>query len=519
MKFRLSCLMLVATLSAPVGGNAQAQNAGPGIASALSAPGKAPWLASVYGPRNNQPIWTDGSGTPTAGAKAAIELIRAADQDGLNPQAYGLANLDDMAKATPPADSAKFELALSQGLGDYLHDLATGHTPVGPMRDETFVETADRGALLNAVAALSADDLTKYAAGLDPAEPDYAALRKALVDLRAQKAAGGWQPIPDGPSLKPGMKNAVIPALRVRLSQPEVQGKAAQVYDDALAGAVKAFQQTHAIKDDATLGHDTRAALDMSVDARIAEVIAAMERWRWLPHDLGPRYVMVNVGGYWARYVNNGQLALQNPVIVGREERETPLLQSEIEDAVLNPTWTVPPTIIKKDVIPGLRADPEYLEKKGIKLYRRTDGGLEEVRDTSDFRGGSDYVLRQPAGEENALGQYKLLFQNKYSIYMHDTPEKKKFTSAIRNFSSGCIRVQKVRQFIDALLDGQMTTDQIQSALDTGKTKTIKLARPLPVYIDYFSAWLGPDGGMIFGPDEYAKDQELADKVLAAGDG
>ena len=114
------------------------------------------------------------------------------------------------------------------------------------------------------------------------------------------------------------MKNAVIPALRARLSQPPVQGKGAQVYDDALAGAVKAFQETHAIKDDATLGHDTRAALDMSVDYRIAEVIAAMERWRWLPHDLGPRYVMVNVGGYWARYVNDGNIALQNPVIVGR---------------------------------------------------------------------------------------------------------------------------------------------------------------------------------------------------------
>ena len=154
----------------------------------------------------------------------------------------------------------------------------------------------------------------------------------------------------------------------------------------------------------------------------------------------------------------------------------------------------MPPTIIRKDIIPGCVPIPS-ISRRRHQALRKTDSGLEEVG-TSGFHGGSDYVLRQPAGEENPLGQYKLLFQNKYSIYMHDTPEKKKFTSALRNFSSGCIRVQNVRQFIDALLDGQLTPDQIQTALDTGKTKTIRLDRPLPVYIDYFSAWLGPDGGM-----------------------
>ena len=170
MKFRLSLLMFAAVMAGAGPEIVQAQNAGPGIAAALSAPGGTSWLASVYGPRNNQPIWTNGSGAPTSQAKAAIELIRSADQDGLNPQAYGLATLDEMAKATPLADPAKFELALSTGFGDYLHDLGTGRTPVGPLRDDTFVETSDRGALVNAVAALSADDLGKYAAGPDPTE-------------------------------------------------------------------------------------------------------------------------------------------------------------------------------------------------------------------------------------------------------------------------------------------------------------------------------------------------------------
>ncbi len=474
-------------------------------------------LKAFYDSRISQPVWLDSSGQPTSAAAAAIALLNDSAADGLNPQIYHVSNIEAVAHPQSPADATGFELLLSDGLAAYLHDEAVGRIPVGQDRDATFAPQFDKAGALQAVATLSSDDLTKFATTLRPAEPDYAMLRQTLATLRDMQQKGqGWQPLPESPSLKSGMKNPVVPLVRARLGVTPVTGKDANIYDASIAGAVKAFQETHAIKDDGTLGADTRAALNMPLESRIAEVVAAMERWRWLPHDLGPRYVMDNVGGFWTRYVEDGKIQFQLPIIVGREERETPLLISTIDDVVINPSWTVPPTIIKKDVIPGLRKNPDYLASKHLKLYRRTDSGLEEVS-AADYRGGSEYVLRQPPGEENPLGQFKLQFQNVYSIYMHDTDEKQKFTKALRTFSSGCIRVQNVRQLVETLLAGQLTNDQIDGFLATGKTKTIRLQRPLPVYIDYFSVWDDGQGHTIFGPDLYGKDVDLAAQIQASG--
>jgi murein L,D-transpeptidase YcbB/YkuD len=471
-------------------------------------------LDAFYATRNGHPAWIDASGAPTPTALAALQMIGQASAEGLNPQAYRLDRLQGLAKPATPDQAAQFDVLLSDSLARYSHDLATGRTPIGVERDETFTDTVNKGAALAAMAPMPPDGLQNYLEGLKPTEPDYKLLKQALVDLRARQASGGWPELPDGPSVKPGMSDSVVPQLRARLGLPPADKKVERVYDDQVVGAVKAFQETHAIKDDGALGHDTRAALNMPVDARIAEVIAAMERWRWLPHDLGPRYVMDDVGGFWTRYVDNGQLIMQLPVIVGTTERETPLLISEIQQAVVNPTWTVPPTIIRKDILPKLRADPDYLEKRGINLYRKTDDGLEKIS-AAGYDGGSEYVLRQPAGDKNPLGRFKLLFPNRFSIYMHDTDEQKKFGAALRTFSSGCIRVENVRRLFEALLQGQTTPEQIDDYLASGDTKTIRLQRPLPVYIDYFSVWFDPQGHIIFGPDLYNKDVQLAAELQA----
>ena len=274
---------------------------------------------------------------------------------------------------------------------------------------------------------------------------------------------------------------------------------------------MKVFQESHAIKDDGAVGKDTRQALDMPLQGRIDEVIAAMERLRWLPHDMGSRHVLVDVGGFWVRLVDNDQTTMQLNVIVGTNERETPQLQSQINTVVVNPTWTVPPTIIKEDLLPKLEKNPGYLATRHIELFRKGDDGLEPAS-VSELRRGnwSQFVFRQPAGPENPLGRFKLLFPNTYSIYLHDTPEKQKFGASLRTFSSGCVRVEDVRKLVEALLTGVRTSDQIDADLEAMQTKSIKLPTPVPIYIFYASAWLGPQGQLIYGPDLYNKDGELA---------
>lgn len=464
-------------------------------------------LNAIYGPRQNGPLWVDASGQPTPAALAAVALLAKADAEGLPAAAYHQAALAASTAPQNPQDSAGFDLLLSDGLAMYLHDRRVGRTPVGPLRDASFDEPYDVPAAVLTASAASAADLDQLLAGLDPTLPDYAALRGALASLREQQAQHrDWQPLPPGGSLKPGMSAPAIAALRTRLQVDP--GKKPQFYDDALAGAVKAFQQSHAIKDDGAVGKDTRQALDMPLQGRIDEVIAAMERLRWLPRDLGARHVLVDVGGFWVRLVDNDQATLQLGIIVGTNERETPTLMSQIETVVVNPTWTVPPTIIKEDLLPKLEQNPGYLAKRHIELLTKNG----EPASVGELRGSnwSQFTFRQPAGEENPLGRFKLLFKNPYSIYLHDTPEKQKFGASLRTFSSGCVRVQDVRQLVEALLAGVRTSEQIDGDLEAMQTKSIRLPTAVPIYIFYASVWLGPQGQLIYGPDLYQKDGALA---------
>ena len=360
-------------------------------------------LKSLYGPRQNASLWLDPQGQPTPVAKEAVVLLGQADAEGLHSMAYHLASLEATAAPRTPQESAGFELLLSEGLGLYLHDLRVGRTPVGPLRDASYNETFDPNPSLLAASTGTPAALDAMVAGLSPTLPDYAALKKALAGLRAQAEQGGWPVLPPGGSLKPGMTDPGVAALRTRLGVEP--GKKPQFYDDQLAGAVKAFQEGHAVKDDGAMGKDTRQALDLPVQARIDEVVAAMERLRWLPRDLGPRHVLVDVGGFWVRLVDNDQTTLQLGVIVGTTKRETPQLMSAINTVVVNPTWTVPPTIIKEDLLPKLSANSGYLAGRHIDLYRKTDDGLEPASADEVSRGNfNDFVFRQPAGEKNPAG-------------------------------------------------------------------------------------------------------------------
>src|SRR6185369_12157848 len=246
----------------------------------------------------------------------------------------------------------------------------------------------------------------------------------------------------------------------------------------------------HGLAADGALGTRTLAALNVPVDARIDQIRASLERGRWFLHDLPERYVMVNVAAFRVAFVENDRVIWRSRVIVGDRDKETPMFRADMQSVVLNPTWSVPDSIVRNELLPGLRKDPRYLARRHI------------------VRTGDDYV--QAAGKDNALGRIKMLFPNPYSVYMHDTPTKSLFDRATRTFSHGCVRVENpVELAALALDDPAWSVAALNRAIARGQTRWITLRNPVPVLVMYSSVGVGRDGIVEFLPDIYDRDQEI----------
>jgi L,D-transpeptidase YcbB len=409
---------------------------------------------------------------------------------------------------------------------------------------------------------------------LAPRAPDYARLRSALASYRALAARGGWPAIPAGPPLRRGDSGPRVAALAARLAAsgdlpPGAAAAGAAVagappagrdagtdaerhgantaatgrgagttatatapgsqarFDDALAAALARFQARHGLTADPaakSVDAATLAALALPVERRIRQLELNMERRRWMADDLGPRYVMVNVPAFQANVVEQGRTVLAMRVIVGEAQRKTPLFSDLLSQIVLNPAWHIPDSIVAQEIAPHLASDPGYLRRKGIEVRREDAAGskADSAALGADELGqlgqpGSHLRLRQPPGPENPLGRYKFVFPNRFDVYLHDTPAGELFARSRRTFSHGCIRIEKPDELARYLLAGdpKWTPEAVAAKLATGETETIALARPLPVYILYLTAWVDPDGTVNFRDDVYGQDAEL-DAALAA---
>jgi murein L,D-transpeptidase YcbB/YkuD len=263
--------------------------------------------------------------------------------------------------------------------------------------------------------------------------------------------------------------------------------------------------------------------LDVPVEQRIRQIEVNMERWRWLPGDLGTRYLLVNVPDYRLAVVDGGRAVLGMRVIVGKAQSETPVFSDVLTHIVLNPAWALPDSIVAKEVVPKALADPGYLRRKGLQLVRGTGenagpidaaslgaGGIEQLG-----RPGSPFRLRQPPGGDNPLGRIKFLFPNRFDVYLHDTPSGRQFASTERDFSHGCIRLERPFALADYLLAGDRRWDPraVAEAVAGGRTTTIAVPRPMPVHILYWTAWAEPDGTVQFRRDVYGHDATLAEAL------
>jgi murein L,D-transpeptidase YcbB/YkuD len=343
----------------------------------------------------------------------------------------------------------------------------------------------------------------------------YKGLAQALADLRKVEQAGGWPRIPEGPAMRRDSADARAPLLRRRLRvsgdlTAEV-GADSVVFDALLQEAVRKFQHRHGLNDDGVVGRATLAEMNVPVETRIEQLRINLERARWVTHGLPDTFVAVNVAGARVYFVRAGQVVFESRAIVGKSYTRTPVFSAPMRYIDLNPTWTVPPGIVG-EVLARVKKEPGYLQKEGMRVL---DGGRPVDPTGIDFSSYSartfPYVFRQEAGPANPLGHIKFVFPNEHNVYLHDTPSRSLFEREERLFSHGCIRVENPLRLAELVLGDPVlwSRARIEATIATGETRTIRLERPLPVLILYWTASTDLDGELHFYRDVYERDAEL----------
>ena len=344
-----------------------------------------------------------------------------------------------------------------------------------------------------------------------PEAPFYRNLKTALARYRAIAANGGWQGVESGPPLKPGMTDPRVQAVRARLyltgdlAAPTAPDPSR--FDEALKHAVEAFQRRHGLAADGVIGPTTVGAMNVPVTSRIDQSRVNLERTRWVQRDLAADYVLVDIAGFRVYLVRGGKVAWSARVQVGKEYRATPVFRDTIEHVVLNPTWTVPPSILREDIIPQARKDPDVIRRKWLKVLDHEDRAI-DPRQVNWSAERFPYVLRQDPGPDNALGQVKLMFPNEHHVYLHDTPHKELFERSDRAASSGCIRVERPLELTELLLAGTEGWDRarIDQVIASNRTTQVDLGRPIPVLILYWTADMMDGATVAFRNDLYGRD-------------
>lgn len=420
-----------------------------------------------------------------------LDLMRAAIAGATD---HGLEKAQD-ARLLAGSDEA----ALSQRFADLVGEQMRGRVSPRTVdhRWAYSVRTYDAASAISAARQSGGlDGLAREAAAPGPRYVALLEARRRYVRIVAQ---GGWPVVPGVAPLRPGATDARVAALRARLAAEGYEtgaGQLPQVYDAGLAEAVRLFQARSGLTPDAVVGGRTLAALNVTAKTRLAQITANLERWRWLPRQLPPDRVEVNVPAAELAYVQDGRTDFTMRVVVGAPKTATPLFVSALSSIVFNPPWNVPDSIAIKEILPKARANPSYLSRNG---YRYVDGRLQ-----------------QKPGPESALGLIKFDFDSPFGVYLHDTPSKSAFLQDRRYLSHGCIRLGEPRRLADQLLglDG-WTSEQVGAAIATGRTQRVGLQRSRPLYLLYFTAFVDEAGVLHFREDPYGWDAKLLQAMQA----
>ena len=491
---------------------------------ATSAPpasvGREEWSAiqKFYAERQYMLAWLDADAA-TERTIAAVDTLRMAEAHGLDPSAYGEGELR-VAAAALQADSdggperaealADLDVRLTSSLLRLGRHVATGRLApkVIDARWNSRREPPDYVAALQTAAQ---SDVSSFLRAVQPRHPEYSALVEALAGLRGQ-AARGWRRVPVK-TLKIGASDPAVVPLRERLTaagylRAHAPNDSPQFDADVEAG-VKAFQDHHGLPPTGVLDRATIAKMNVSLEARLEQVAINLERWRWLPDDLGAQHLLVNVPDFHLFARENGNVVLDIRVVVGKRGNETPLFSDEMETVVFSPYWNVPETIALEETLPSMERDPEFLSRNNMEIVN-ADGEVvpADLIPWDDEEALGEYRFRQRPGANNALGYVKFLFPNEHAVYLHDTPADALFQRIGRAFSHGCVRVEEPEVLAQYLLRDQpeWTADAIRTAMRAGNERHVKLGKKIPVHIVYMTAWVDQNGGLHFGDDVYVYD-------------
>lgn len=482
-------------------------------------------LSEFYLRRDFAPAWTPAT------AKAWLDWLATIDAEGLRPDDYYLPVL---ARPEPfGRGAADRDLLLTASLLRAADDLRFGKVDPSGLDPSWNLQRpeSDWDAAAIAEGAIASGTPGPFVATMLPRPRLYLDLQAALRRHRDIAADGGWPLVPAGRTLRVGDTDARVVALRRRLAvtgdyaAKDAEGRrsaaadllASPLFDTELEQAVRVFQERHAVEADGLVGPATLAALNVPVDRRIDQIRLNLERGRWVFGNLAPRFIVVNTASFQVFLVDGDLPVWSSAAVVGRYYRQTPTFRGELEYLVLNPTWTIPPTILREDIVPLAKKDPGYLERTGIDV-RDADGRPVDPRTLDWQRLGPrnfPYVLEQRAGPENLLGRVKFVFPNPFFVFLHDTPNRELFTATRRTFSSGCIRVDDALTLAELVLEGAgWTRARLEAELATGRTQSVRLDKPLPVLVLYWTTSVDARGRVRFLEDVYRRDQ----RVLAALD-
>ena len=436
-------------------------------------------LRTFYARREHRPAWDARS---TTALLAAIDSLA---EEGLEPDRYhreALLRLPQEAERDVLATDAFLTAAthLSRGVVDPQYARPAWCAPPPRIDVAAVLQPAlDHGTIR--------DTLARFAVRHE----GYVRLRRAFAAYREVARSGGWPVVPKGRTLRLGDDDARVTVLRKRLSSPNDS----TLFDAGLEELVRHFQSHHGIADDGIVGPETLRELNVSAADRARQIAVNMERWRWMPEDLGESYILVNIAAFRLDVIERDRSVLTMKTVAGREYTRTPFFAARVAEVIVNPWWNVPDSIAAKELWPKQRRDPSYFKREHMVV--------------------ANGRIRQRPGEWNALGRLKFNMPNGYDVYLHDTPAKSLFDRPFRAFSHGCIRLEKPLDLALYLLrdQPQWTAAAIEGAIASGNEQAIRLTTPQPVYILYWTAWVGDDGHMEFHRDHYERDGAIAEAL------